>query len=96
MQGKALCAASTQGTDPEWVELLLEYESNIDFKDADGKTALDLATDRGITMILKVILFFRNVALNALTVLCCCCFLSASIHVLDGEHSMVSKRSLGR
>jgi len=55
VQGKALCAASQQGTDPDWVELLLKNGCDIDFIDGDGKTALDVAANREVTSLLKVV-----------------------------------------
>ena len=50
VQGKASCAASQQGTDPDWVELLLKNGCDVDFKDGDGKTALDTEYMRQLLM----------------------------------------------
>jgi len=54
VQGKALYFAS-KGVDPDWVELLLEKGAALDFTDGDGKTALDVAVNREIAGLLKVI-----------------------------------------
>jgi len=58
VQGKALYFAS-KGVDPDWVELLLEQDAALDFMDGDGKTALDVAANREIKGLLKVIAFSR-------------------------------------
>ena len=58
VQGKALYFAS-KGVDPDWVELLLEQDAALDFIDGDGKTALDVAANREIKALLKVIAFSR-------------------------------------
>jgi len=54
VQGKALYFAS-KGVDPDWVELLLKKGAALDFTDGDGKTAFDVAVNREIAGLLKVI-----------------------------------------
>ena len=58
VQGKALYFAS-KSVDSDWVELLLEQDAALDFTDGDGKTALDVAANREIKSLLKVIAFSR-------------------------------------
>jgi len=54
-QGKALCEASKH-SHKGIVELLLQHNADVNFKDANGQTALDVASHPDIKLVLKVVL----------------------------------------
>ena len=53
LQAPVLYLAAKSGQSPETVKALLEYNVDVNWKDANGKTAFDVATDPAVKKLLR-------------------------------------------